>query len=230
LDNSHPAGRHCGVRNELAVLRATGCFADFTMPSMPSPTQARIINQLYYARGTDAPRSFDDGEPVSVPAVAPPALHHSRPPPLQPTTTPARSRPGPGELLMVQGPLGFNWEWRKCGILPRIENGDLTGANPPRPHRLRVWERLNIHVRGRPEWLFIKLHTHGGLPRNFEMLLGEPMRQFHEQLKLNYSGERYRFHYVTARELVNILHAAEDGLSGNPGAYRNYRYQRGGTA
>lgn len=216
LDNSHPAGRHCGVKNELAVLRTTGCYADFTMPSMPSPTQARIVNQLYYARGTERPRSFDTGEPVSVPSLQP-----SKTP-----TPPAGERPAPGELLMIQGPLGLNWEWRKWGVLPRIENGELTGANPPAPHRLRVWERLNIHVRGRPNWLFIKLHTHGGIPRNFEMLLGEPMRRFHEHLKMLSAGERHRVHYVTARELVNIVHAAEAGQSGNPGAYRDYRYRR----
>jgi hypothetical protein len=34
-----------------------------------------------------------------------------------------------------------------------------------------------------------------------------------------------RLHYVTAREMVNIIHAAEDGRDGNPGAYRDYRYK-----
>lgn len=208
LDNSLPGGRHCGVRNEFAVLAATGCYADFTMPSMPSPTQARLVNSLYYATATDLPRSYDRGEPVC--AARNPADADRRP---------------DGRLLMVQGPLGFNWEWRKWGILPRIENGDLTGANPPGPHRLRVWERLNIHVRGRPEWLFVKLHTHGGVPQNYRMLLGEPMVRFYRHLQdRSRDGQRNRFHFVTAREMVNILHAAEDGLSGNPGRYRNYRY------
>lgn len=208
LDNAHPQGRHCGVRNELAVLGDTGCYADFTMPSLPSPTQARLINRLYYARGTDQPRSFDRGEPVIVS-------------PKMPTT-----RPVAGELLLVQGPTGLNWEWRKWGLLPRIENGDLTGANPPRLHRLRVWEKCNIQVQGRPDWLFIKLHTHGGIPQNYQMLLGEPMREFHAQLREYCASGRYRLHYVTAREMVNILHAAEAGLAGSPGEHRNYRYPR----
>ena len=34
-----------------------------------------------------------------------------------------------------------------------------------------------------------------------------------------------RLHYVTAREMVNILHAAEDGHSGDPGKFRDYRYR-----
>ena len=208
LDNSHPDGRHCGVRNELAVLRQTGCFADFTLPSMPSPTQTRIINRIYYARGTDRPKSHDNGEPVRV-GGAGKSMH----------------RPAPDELLLVQGPLGLNWLWRKWGFLPRFENGDLTAANPPTPERFRVWERLRIHVEGRPEWLFIKLHTHGGIPQNLNMLLGEPYRQFHRFLSgLCRNSGRYRLHYVTAREMVNLIHAAEAGCTGNPGQYRNFRY------
>src|SRR5438132_607974 len=39
LCNSRPDGRWCGVNNELEILRATGCYADFTMPSAPHPTQ-----------------------------------------------------------------------------------------------------------------------------------------------------------------------------------------------
>ena len=36
LDDSHPSGRHCGVRTELEVLAQAGCYGDFTMPSAPS--------------------------------------------------------------------------------------------------------------------------------------------------------------------------------------------------
>ena len=199
LDNSHPQGRHCGVRNELAVLRDTGCYADFTMPSAPSRTQTRTINSLYYATGTPAPKSHDRGIPARVGAKP------------------------PGDLLLVQGPLGLNWRRRKFGVLPRIENADLTGANPPTPDRLRLWVRANIHVAGRPDWLFVKLHTHGGIERNSTMLLGDAMRRFHRQLAA--TGGDLRFHYVTAREMVNILHAAEDGHAGDPSGFRDYRYR-----
>ena len=36
LDNCRSDGRMCGVNNELDVLRETGCYADFTLPSAPS--------------------------------------------------------------------------------------------------------------------------------------------------------------------------------------------------
>jgi hypothetical protein len=39
-------------------------------------------------------------------------------------------------------------------------------------------------------------------------------------------GKRYRIHYVTAREMVNIVHAAEDGKAGNAGEFRDYRYAK----
>src|SRR5262249_50093584 len=44
LCNARPDGRFCGVNNELDVLRETGCYADFTMPSAPHVTQTRKVN------------------------------------------------------------------------------------------------------------------------------------------------------------------------------------------
>lgn len=207
LDNSHPEGRHCGVRNELATLRETGCYADFTLPSAPNRTQTRTINSLYYARGTDRPKSHDTGRRVRV-----------------------GQAPSPGdqnELLIVQGPLALNWRWRKFGVLPRIENSDLTGTNPPTAGRLRLWLECQVTVAGKPDWLFVKLHTHGAKPDNSRMLLGEPMRAFHRSLAaLAVADHNLRFHYVSARELVNIVHAAEAGCAGDPGEYRNFRYRQ----
>lgn len=207
LDNSHPHGRHCGVCNELRVLRQTGCYADFTLPSAPERTQTRTINSVYYARGTDQPKSHDRGRRVR--ADRDPQESHD------------------DDLLIVQGPLALNWQRKKFGLLPRIENSDLTAANPPTIERLRLWLDCQIAVEGRPNWLFVKLHTHGAKPENTRMFLGEPMRAFHRALaKLADKDHTLRFHYVTARELVNILHAAEAGHSGNPGQFRDFRYRR----
>ncbi len=202
LDNSHPRRRFCGVSNELQVLLDRGCYADFTMPAAPDNCQTRIINRIYYAAPGAKPKSHNQGEPA---AAGKPSL--------------------PDRLLMVQGPLGLNWERRKWGILPHLENGELAEHNPPRPDRLRLWTRLGIHVQGRPEWVFVKLHTHGALPGNFQTLLGEPMREFCRHLREKYTGENgWRVHFVSSRELVNIVHAAEAGETGNPAEFRNYRY------
>ena len=205
LDHSHPDGKGCGVPEELPILRQTGCYADLTLPSAPSPCQVRTINSLYYAREDGKPRSHERGERVRA-------------------GKPREQRDD--ELLCVQGPLCLNWKRRKFGIVPRIENSDLTGINPPTAQRLALWEKMHIHVEGRPDWLFVKLHTHGAIERNSATLLGEKMHAFHRHLAQRASAdEDFRYHYVSARELVNILHAAEDGKQGNPGHFRDYRYK-----
>src|SRR5258707_498316 len=66
LDNSRPDGRWCGINNELDVLRETGCFADFTLPSAPSPCQTSTINRIYYAvDDPKRPKSHDTGFPIA---------------------------------------------------------------------------------------------------------------------------------------------------------------------
>ena len=191
LDNSHPDGRWCGVNDELRVLRDTGCYADFTFPSAPSPTQTTKINSIYYAVDDPArPKSHDTG-------------------------VDARVGGGPvGDLLLVQGPLTLDWGARKWGLFPRIENGDLSGDNPPSPRRADLWLRQRIHVVGRPEWVFIKLHTHGADERNVEALLGPSMDQTLTYLERTFNdGTRFRLHYVTAREMVDVIRAAESDAS-----------------
>ena len=123
---------------------------------------------------------------------------------------------------MVQGPLAPNWGWRKFGILPRVENGDLTGANPPTENRLQVWQRIAARLDGRQDVVFVKLHTHGAIERNSEMLLGRAMREFHQLL----ASSGIRYHYASAREMVNIIHAIEDGSTAAPGELRDYLFQK----
>ena len=203
LDNSSPGGANCGVPGELGLLRETGCYADLTMPSAPHFSQVRTVNSIYYAACTERPCNHDTGEPAG-PATA-------------------GYRDDLKRHLLIQGPLGLNWERRKLGVMPRIENADLTGANPPTGDRLRLWQRLAIGVQGRPEWVFVKLHTHGAVERNSGMLHGEANRRFHQALAA-LPPQEWQVHYVSARELTNLVHAAEDGLAGAPEAARDHVY------
>lgn len=190
LDNSRPDGRLCGVNNELTVLRETGCYADFTLPSAPDLAQTRIINSIYYAvDDPQRPKSHDRGTPAKVGAAPPEA-----------------------SLLLIQGPLALEWRRRKWKILPRLENGELHGGRPPSLERLSLWLQAGVSVVGRPEWRFIKLHTHGAEERNCEMLLGAPMRAFHESLA-EYARRDAGFRYfcVTAREMAALVGQAEQG-------------------
>lgn len=196
LANSRPDGRYCGVDSELAVLFETGCYADFTFPSAPDSTQPNIVNQIYWPTGD--PRH---------------ARAHERG---------IRARVGTvmnDRILMIQGPLAL--ARRKLKL--RIESSALTARDPGTPERLATWIAQHIHVEGRPEWLFVKVHTHGAPETQAAALLGEPGRALHRELTTRYNdGKRYVLHYVSAREMFNIALAGMQGLSGDPNLYRDH--------
>jgi hypothetical protein len=107
--------------------------------------------------------------------------------------------------------------------VPRLEDGALAKNYPLDLARLHRWRSARIGVRGRPEWVFIKLYCHGFFPYDQAMSIGEPIQRFLEEV-LEYgqrSGE-YKVHFATAREAFNIAMAAVDGRPGEPGLYRDY--------
>jgi hypothetical protein len=77
---------------------------------------------------------------------------------------------------------------------------------------MRQWLDANVTVDGRPEWLFVKLHTHGCKAGNIDCLLGEETAAFHQGLQ-QYAVEDsgFRLHYVTAWEMAQLVHQAEQG-------------------
>jgi hypothetical protein len=203
LDNSVllPNGQNrCGVDNELQVLREMGCYADFTFPAVNSDGQPKRINRIYYATDDpDRPKSYNTGEDVRVGG--------------QPT----------GDLLIVHGILGINWKDRRHGLRPAYDDGSITNIFPGDPVRVDYWVDTAIHVQGRPEWIFVKLYTHGNSFADKEANLGEAADRMYDYLESHYNdGVRYRLHYVTAREFYNIVKAAEAGKEGNPNEYRDF--------
>ena len=200
LNNSGASPQLCGVNNELRILRQAGCFADFTLPSAPHETQTRKVNSIYYAKDTRGMRkSHDRGVDVRVGGEK------------------------TGDLMLIQGPLALNWRRRKGGILPRIENGCILNSNPGTPHRVDLWVKQHIHVLGRPDWIFVKVHCHGAQEDDIYALLGGGAHRMFQYLEDRYNdGRQYRLHYVTAREMYNIVRAAEDRCKGDPFLYRDY--------
>jgi len=187
LCNSRLDGRWCGVNDELDVLRETGCYADFTLPSAPHATQTRKINSIYYASNKPGqPRSHDTGMEAGT------------------------ARQPAGSLLLVQGPLLLNWSRRKFGIFPSLENGCIQDSQPASFSRVANWLRARIQVPTRPDWFFIKLHSHGAEDTSQDAMLGEPMVRFHQDLAAeSRRNPRFHYHYVTAREMYNLIKAAE---------------------
>jgi len=194
-------GRFCGVDEEMQILAETGCYADFTLPSAPDPAQTAKVNGLYEC-----------------------ALPLNRRAPHRRGRDLRRGRPPRKFPLIVQGPLAIHATRRRGRWpAPRIENGELTGVCPPTLERLRLWQRAAITVKGRPDWVFIKLHCHGMDPRDTPSLLAGPTQQFLQALIEDARRSGHSVHFVTAREMTNLLLAACDGREGNPGAFRDYR-------
>jgi hypothetical protein len=195
LDNS-AGGRLCGVNDELSLLQDLGCWADLTMPST-NECQTRKINSIYYAVGDPGrPKSHDWG---------------------------VDARVGRGDargLMLIQGPIGIRIGE---GLRPRVENASMTTSNWGSADRIRGWIDCHVHVRGRPEWLFIKLHTHGAIERDFDALFGDRARRMHRVLAEQYNdGRTFRLHYVTARQAYNLVRAAESGAAGDPAGFLDW--------
>jgi hypothetical protein len=197
-------GRFCGVDNEMQILADTGCYADFTLPA-PTSAQISKINSLY-----------ECASPMS--ARAP----HRR-------GTDLRSGRSPEKFpLMIQGPLLIDFGRRKLRWpFAGIECAELSASNPPTMRRLWLWQDAAITVQGRPDWIFIKLHCHGLDPRDATAMLGAPMRDFLRELVEGAgNGTEYVLHFVTMREMVNVILAACEGCAGNPGEYRDHRFRQ----
>ncbi len=194
LANGRPDGRWCGVDDELVMLHRLGCYVDLTFPSAPDPCQPDKVNLVYWPTGDLAKRrAYEHGE---------------------------RARVGASyadRLLMITGPLALAREGRRV----RLENGALTGDDPPTAARVATWIKQGIHVEGRPEWVFVKVHTHGAIENTARSLLGDGGRVLHEALQA-YRRRGWKLHYVTAREMFNVARAAMDGRTGDPSAYFDY--------
>ncbi len=203
LDNSIMEKNHnlCGVNNEISILRDEGCYADFTFPALYTDAQPEKINSIYYAIDDPAkPKSHNNGLDVTV-------------------NKPANT----GDLMIVQGPTTINFKnWKtycllravSCGIEGRVSNAE---------DAVDEWIKANIHVKGRADWIFVKIHTHGAILANKEFFLGNGVERIYAHLETKYNdGKNYCLHYVSAREAYNIIKAAEAGQSGNPGQYRDF--------
>jgi hypothetical protein len=203
LANSNQ-GRQCGVDGEMQILAETGCYADMTLPTSSfHVAQTAKINSIY-----------ECGLPLTERAA------HRKGRDL------ARGRTPQVYPIMVQGPLMLDFNSGRGSRLVHIDNAGLTGANPASLHRLSLWKRAAITVKGKPDWLFIKLHGHGMDPGYEEANLGSSMQKFVRELTEG-AGERNEvLHFVSAREMVNIILAACDGKEGSPGAYRDYQLKR----
>jgi hypothetical protein len=179
LDNSSPDGRRCGLNNEITLLRDLGCYADFTMPSAPSPTQASLVNTIYWAvDDPEKPKSYDTGIPV-IPGVE-----------------------STGDLLMIPGPLGMRWRDR---LLPRMENGELASYNLSTQNRAHRWLELAPRIAGD---IFLKLFLHGAQERHSKALLNGGLASALDHITHACRESGYELHFVSAWEMRQAVDVA----------------------
>jgi len=199
------AGRCCGVDSEMRILEETGCYIDMTLPSAPDRSQVSRINAIYEYGGNPCHRRpHEHGPSVSV----------GRQPKLQAFKLP----------IIMTGPLVFDWRLSGTRLpIPKVDSGVIARGYPLDMIRLRNWIGTGISVKGKPEWVFIKLHCHGFFPQDQDFTIGDPVIRFFDDV-LNHAqrtGE-FKVHFATAREAFNIVMAAAEGKTGEPGQYRNY--------
>jgi hypothetical protein len=129
--------------------------------------------------------------------------------------------------MLIQGPLVLTWSRRRWGLLPRPENGCIQSSQPPHIDRLDSWLKAKVQIPSRPDWFFVKLHGHGAPELSHEVFLGKPMARFHRDLADRARRDHhFHYHYVTAREMYNLVKAAEEGWRGTVAAALNYRLIR----
>jgi len=202
LCNSLKGGAHCGINDELSILLETGCYADFTFP-VCSEAQPKLSNTIFYAESTPyRPKGYDKF-----------------------CTPVKKGRIVERGLMLIQGIIGLRWKSRVHRFKPSIEQSNISRTDLPFRKRIDYWIKKGVCIEGKPDWIFIKLHCHGGGSdeKDRDILLGKECDDMFTYLEAYYNdGKNYILHYVTARQMYNIIKAAEKGLSGNPGDFRDF--------
>ncbi len=190
LDASRPGGKGHGLTNQIQVLKEQGCYADFTFSTIGTPTQPSKVNSIYYAE--DDP-NLPKSYDTGIDVVV--------------------GKPIKDKLLIFQGPISITWNGG-------LEYGAVENDPRFRPERIPKWIDANIHVHGRPEWVFVKIYSHGAQSK--EVVLAHDMQWMLKCLKAECSRRDITLHFMTAREAYNVVKAAEEGITGDPEDYRDY--------
>ena len=86
---------------------------------------------------------------------------------------------------------------------------------------MKIWLRHSPSVRGKEDWRFIHVYTHG-ITASKSLFDEAGLKRMTSDLMKASGVYGFKVHFVTAREAYNIIRAAEAGLSGDPEEYRNF--------
>ena len=190
LDGARPGPKSHGLTNQISVLFNEGCYADFTYSTIGTSAQPAKVNALFYV--TDDPR-----EPKS---------HNDGDDVVVGSVVNDR-------LMIFEGPMMMDWQGG-------LEYAAIE-ADPRFSHdRVDKWIKANIHVTGRPEWVFVKVYSHGAQSKN--VVIAHDMEVMLKSVIARCKEREIDLHFMSAREAFNVAKAAEAGQSGNPEEYRDY--------
>lgn len=191
LDNGQGDDSKSGVNDEIGVLAEHGCYADFTFPAFGERSQPRQVNSIYYAKAGPEAKSYDSGVPLS------------------------RGSNHDGDLLIFQGPILLDL---RNGV---VDYGAFESYAPYESGRIRNWIKSRVHVGGQPDWIFVKIHTHGMQSR--KAVLGHQLQLMLADADALAKETGVKFHFATAREAYNMAMAAAAGCEGEPAQYRDWK-------
>ena len=187
---------YCGVNRELDLLKSVGSYADFTFPA-PLTMDTTIHDLFFYATDDNSPASYHNFLnifPVEV-------------------NVPPRNN-----LMIIQGPNART----NIGVKPGVY------YDWPTLTMMDTWVNHQVRVIGNNDWIFIKVYTHGldcdlSDPYKWDSYFGASAEQFYSDIETKYNdGINWKLHYVSAREMYNIIKAAEAGKTGDPNNYRDF--------
>ncbi len=188
---------YCGVNRELDILKREGCYADFTFPNMSGPMSPVFPNLIYYAVDDDSPASYQNISNV-IPVEV--------------------NCPRNNNLMIIQGPKGPT----NIGVKPDVY------YDPPGLRGMDYWVSRNVCIIGNNDWIFVKVYTHGldcdvTVPETWDSYFGDTIDTFYSDIERKYNdGVNWKLHYASAREMYNIIKAAEAGKTGDPNDYRDF--------
>lgn len=199
LDNSM-FNKFCGVNNEIEILKKTGCYADFTFPSCEISNPLKI-NSIFYATDNPLkPKSYRFGKSVK------------------------KSSKTSGDLILIQGPIFPHIAYKKKNSPSiKINAAAIDTSFKFTKKRVDSLIKAGIHIKGKNNWVFVKVHTHGAVDN--KVVLGDDLDNMFSYLEKKYNdGKNYILHYVTAREMYNIVKAIEEVETVyDPEKYRDFK-------
>ena len=190
LANGQEDASKSGVDEEIVLLRDAGCYADFTFPAFGERSQTRQVNDLYYAVHSDRVRCYETGPQVAV------------------------GQPQRGDLMIFQGPLYIAFG------RGHVDYAAVEDYAPYFEGRCKSWIKAGVSVEGMPDWVFVKVHTHG--MQSAATVVGNSAALMYKDVVRIAHERGFKVHFTNAREAYNIAKAAEAGLKGNPAQYRDY--------